>query len=181
MKKFLLILLLGFVVATQVYPQNADKGTTALKTPYSGDDVLWRSFQKTKEVLRVILIQDSTNHKGNIDSLVARLSRAFLNSLAAYLHPSTLSFVGDSLSISAGAIDSSTTILGTTWFSWKLFTPDGYIKTAFNRAMTNNVQVAYPYSSTFGYDHYASSVATKIYIKNTGTTTAHVIRSGSAY
>jgi len=71
MKKTILFLIISF--CTVAYSQNNDKATTALKAPYSGDNVLWHSYQKTLEGLRVIVVADSAISSPRIfyaDSLV---------------------------------------------------------------------------------------------------------------
>jgi hypothetical protein len=91
-----------------------------------------------------------------------------------YIHPATVSLSKDSVSITAGAIDSSFVTTGcTTWFSFKAFSIDGTILTSLNKNFTTS-QIAYPWCSTNGYDHFSPIIYTKVYIKNVGVSTAHV-------
>ena len=94
--------------------------------------------------------------------------------------PATLNLSSDSVAISAGAVDSSCTFPGATQYvDVYVFSVDGYIKVATNRTITSIIGEAFPYSHTketiFAPTVFARS---KIYVKNTGSSTCHVLYNG---
>jgi hypothetical protein len=91
--------------------------------------------------------------------------------------PATLNLSSDTVTIAPGAIDSSKIFAtATQYISGNVFSVDGYIKVASDFHVTVILGLAFPYSHTTDFV-YAPSVFPKhkIYVKNTGTTTAHIL------
>ena len=95
--------------------------------------------------------------------------------LQGYLHPATRFFSNDSVSIAAGAIDSSLVFTGSTVFvQGQIFSINETIKAGFNKTFTIEPRMAYPYTATTKYEKFSPVTYTKIYVKNFGSTTAYV-------
>ena len=90
--------------------------------------------------------------------------------------PATLNLSSDTITIVAGGIDSSKYFPSATGIRGNVWTPDGYIKAASNSTITTIIGTAVPYSHTSDFILSTSLFPRhKLYVKNTGSTTCHIL------
>ena len=145
------------------------------KVTYTNGVSAQTTFRLTTVLTNGILPLDAS---GNLKtSAVLAVDAGALATSANQIPPAILNLSSDTVTIAAGAIDSSKTFAtATQYMSGNVFSVDGYIKVASDFHITVILGLAFPYSHTTDFV-YAPSVFPKhkIYVKNTGTTTAHIL------